>query len=68
MIDSQPQTVKEVKDELFRLGWSAGDARTPSGYSVLAGKGHQVIEATGVTLLAAWLSAFEQARILAGVH
>ena len=66
MTDSEPQTIQAAKDELFRLGWSAGDAKASTGYSVLAGKGRHVVEATGVTLLAAWLSALGQARRLAG--
>ena len=66
MIEIQLQTVQAAKDELFRLGWSVGDAKTPTGYSVLAGKGWHVFEAGGDTLLAAWLSALEQARRLAG--
>ena len=68
MADSEPQTVQAAKDELFRLGWSAGDAKASTGYRVLAGKGRHVIESNGDTLLAAWLSALEQARRLAGVH
>jgi hypothetical protein len=57
-------SISAIKNELVSMGWSAGETRIINGYAVLAGKGRDLVLATGETLLAAWSSILCQIRVL----